>query len=128
MDKYKFSLEELSSKENVNKIKNDLHLGMESFDNITDGFHSFEELYYHRMILFSQLCKCYKDIAWKSKLHADGTMYKGMFVVGIKTPTGQATYHYELQFWSLFHVKTLEHAPVWDGHTPSQTIERIAAL
>lgn len=56
-------------------------------------------------------------------------MYAGMFIVGIETPDGQATYHYDIKpYWEMFNVKELEHAPIWDGHTPEQAIERIYSL
>ena len=52
-----------------------------------------------------------------------------MFIVGIETPEGQVTYHYDIDpYWDLFRVKELEHAPEWDGHTPEQAIERIRSL
>ena len=65
--------------------------------NTSDGYHTFNELYHHRAVLFSVIVKIFADRAWKSKLHADGTMYDGMFIVGIETPDGQATYHYDSQ-------------------------------
>ena len=35
-------------------------------------------------------------------------MFDGMFIVGIDTPIGQATYHYDIDpYWDLFHVKAL---------------------
>ena len=53
-------------------------------------------------------------------------MYEGMFIVGLETPDGQATYHYDIDpYWRMFPVKELERAPEWDGHTPAQAIERI---
>ena len=55
-------------------------------------------------------------------------MYDDMFIVGIQTPEGQATYHYHLDCWDLFDVVELDRAPEWDGHTPDQAIERIASL
>ena len=56
-------------------------------------------------------------------------MYSGMFIVGIETPKGQATYHYDINlYWDMFAVKELEYAPKWDGHTPEQAIERVASL
>ena len=71
----------------------------------SDGDHSFNELYHHRAILFSVICNQNKDLAWKSKKHADGTMFDNMFVVGINTPMGQATYHYYIDpYWDMFHV------------------------
>lgn len=95
----------------------------------SDGYHTFNELYRHRAILFSVICNERPDVAWKSKKHHDGTMYDGMFIVGIDTPEGQATYHYDIDpYWNLFRVKELELAPEWDGHTPGEAIRRIGTL
>ena len=95
----------------------------------SDGYHTFNELYHHRAVLFSVICNEHPDIAWKSKKHHDGTMYDGMFIVGINTPEGQATYHYDIvPYWDSFRVKELEFAPEWDGHTPDEAIRRIATL
>lgn len=96
---------------------------------VSDGYHTFNELYHHRAILFSVICNNNKDIAWKSKSHHDGTMYANMFIVGINTPEGQATYHYDVNpYWDMFDVPALDKAPVWDGHTPDQAIKRISSL
>lgn len=95
----------------------------------SDGYHTFNELYHHRAVLFSVIVAKFSDRAWKSKLHADGTMYEGMFIVGIETPDGQATYHYNVEpYWNLFKCKEVDRAPEWDGHTPDQAIERIGKL
>lgn len=85
----------------------------------SDGYHTFEELYEHRMALFSVICNTYKDKAWKSKLHDDGTMFKDYFIVGITTEEGEYTYHYHLDYWDYFNVKEIDKAPKWDGHKPS---------
>ena len=62
-------------------------------------------------------------------MHHDGTMYNGIFIVGIDTPNGQATYHYNINpYWDLFDVKELNKAPEWDGHTPDDAINRIESL
>ncbi len=94
---------------------------------LNDGYHTFNELYYHRAVLFSIICNEHKDVAYKSKKHHDGTMYDGMFVVGINTPQGQYSYHYDLNVWSMFDVPELEFAPEWDGHKPSD-IERLRSI
>lgn len=95
----------------------------------SDGYHTFNELYHHRAVLFSVICNMFPDIAWKSKIHDDGTMYDEMFIVGINTPEGQATYHYDLEpYWNMFKVKELEKAPKYDGHTPVDAINRIGKL
>jgi len=95
---------------------------------ISDGYHTFNELYYHRMMLFSVICNTYSSLAWKSKLHADGTMFDDYFIVGILTPKGQYTYHYELKYWDLFDVDELEKAPEWDGHQPKDVIRLLSLL
>lgn len=96
---------------------------------LSDGYHTFNELYHHRAVLFSVICNQNKDTAWKSKQHYDGTMYDGMFIVGIDTPEGQATYHYDVEpYWKMFRAKELDQAPPWDGHTPDEAIKRIANL
>ena len=93
----------------------------------SDGYHTFNELYHHRAVLFSVICRCFPKKAWKSRKHHDGTMYPGMFIVGIETNDGQATYHYDIEpYWDMFPVKELEQASAWDGHTPQEAIERTA--
>ena len=95
----------------------------------SDGYHTFNELYHHRAVLFSVIVKAFPGMAWKAKHHHDGTMYDGMFIVGIETPDGQATYHYDIEpYWDMFECKELEYAPEWDGHTPAQAIARIGKL
>ena len=95
----------------------------------SDGWHTFNELYHHRALLFSVIVRNYPDICWKSKKHHTGDMYEGMFIVGIDTPDGQASYHYDIEpYWDMFDCEELEFAPEWDGHTPGQAIERIGKL
>ena len=94
----------------------------------SDGYHTFNELYYHRMCLFSIIVKQNKNLAWKSKLHSDGTMFDNYFIVGIDTPNGQATYHYHIEHWDMFDCVELSNAPEWDGHTAEDAIKRLLSL
>lgn len=104
-------------------------LKTKEFGDISDGYHTFDELYHHRAILFSVICTIFSRLAWKSKKHDDGSMFDGMFIVGIETPNGPVTYHYYIdKYWDLFNVKELEYAPKWDGHSPEDAIERIKSL
>lgn len=98
---------------------------------VSDGYHTFNELYHHRAVLFSVICNEHPELAWKSLQHhkGGGPMYAGMFIVGIETPEGQATYHYDINpYWDMFCVKELEQAPEWDGHMPMEAIKRIESL
>lgn len=92
----------------------------------SDGYHTFDELYYHRTALFACLVASQpRQMAFKSWKHADGTMYDGMFIAGIYTSRGWCTYHCESEWWPLFDCSERELAPEWDGHTPSDAIHRL---
>ena len=96
---------------------------------ISDGYHTFNELYDHRCTLFALICADHQDIAWKSLKHHDGTMYDGMFVCGIITKYGQVNYHMNVEpYWNMIHAQELPTAPEWDGHTPKMALERIAQM
>lgn len=85
----------------------------------SDGFHTFDSLYYQRTVLFAVLVNKNKDISWKSYRHDDGKFCfgGGWFIVGIDTPNGTYTYHCENKYWDMFECKILRCAPAWDGHT-----------
>ena len=87
--------------------------------NISDDSHTFDELYKHRTALYSVICNQNSEIAWKSKLHDDGTMFDAYFIAGVETEYGQYTYHCEMKYWDIFEIKEIPNAPKWDGHTPS---------
>ena len=116
--------------EYISKISDISHgLNSDNIGEFSDGYHTFNELYHHRAILFSVICNQFKKLAWKSKLHSDDTMYDDMFIVGINTPQGPATYHYNIEpYWDMFDVKELPKAPEWDGHTSDDAIKRIHFL
>lgn len=116
------------SKDNwaVNSINNQIS-ALEDTSQVSDGAHTFDELYYHRMVLFAMICNQNSHEAWKSKKHHDGEMIEGMFIVGIDTPEGQFTYHYPKKYWKMFQVKKYILAPEFDGHT-SKDITRLFSL
>lgn len=93
---------------------------------VSDGYHTFGELYSHRCTLFAALLKSHQQGSWKSKQHADGTSWDGWFIAGMKLPTGDITYHLPIeQFWDLLTVSELEFALPWDGHSSDDVIKRI---
>lgn len=98
----------------------------------SDGWHSLDDLYRHRTVLFASLCNYVqatnaegRDVAFKSWKHSDGTMYDGMFLAGIWTRMGWVTYHCGAEFWGCFDVPELPNAPEWDGATPEDGIDRL---
>lgn len=96
---------------------------------ISDGFHTFGELYDHRITLYISLCKLQKDV-WRSIKHSDGSIWKGWFILGIsKEPGKQITYHIPIDLWeSCKFAETLDKAPDYDGHTSQDVLERIKTL
>lgn len=98
-------------------------------DKITDGHHTFGELYDHRRALTAALCRALALDSWRSKEHhpEDSPMFEGgYFIVGVNLPTGPITYHYKLSHWDDFAgVIELEHAPRWDGAMPPATVDRL---
>lgn len=92
---------------------------------ISDGYHTFNEIYYHRLVLARALFNLARNDCLKSKKHDDGTMFNGYFIVGLNTKQGWATYHYPLEEWDSFLCKEVEYFPKWDGHTSNDAINRI---
>lgn len=95
---------------------------------VSDGYHTFDELYKHRYMLFAALMASNPEISWTSSLHADGSRMDGWLIAGMDLPTGTVTYHLPADYDSLLldaRVSVLERAPEWDGHTPDDVIERV---
>ena len=93
--------------------------------NISDGYHTFNELYEHRHMLFAYACKD-NPLAWKARKHDDGSMFDGgWFIAGIDLKCGTITYHIPEKHWELFDCRELEYAPAWDGHTADDVIVRL---
>ena len=104
--------------------------GVNDIGELSDGFHTFNGLYEQRMILFAALVKAYKDRAWKSYRHEDGEWCfgGGWFIVGIDTPEGSYTYHYENKYWDMFDCADLPRGKHWDGHTEDDAETRLMSL
>ena len=102
---------------------------VDEIDDVSDGFHTFRQLYYQRMMLFATIVKQNKDKAWKSLRHEDGELCFGgeWFIVGVDTPEGSYTYHYENNYFSLFDCEELERGKHWDGHT-EKDVTRLLSL
>ena len=95
---------------------------------ISDGYHTFDELYEHRCALFVALMKTNPIISWRANLHEDGTCYEGWFVAGMSLPTGEITYHLPDRMWELLDnvgIETSNTAPKWDGHTAADVVNRL---
>jgi hypothetical protein len=125
---------------------------------ISDGYHTFDELYEFRKVynalLFNEWAKQITEIKeWakdeqgrlyakvvtrkykydihKSICHNNGELCfgGGWFVVIAILPSGQITNHYEMKDWGLFKIPELEKAKYqFDGHTSEDVVERMLNL
>lgn len=96
-----------------------------------DSYHTFDELYDHRIALFIALCGEMERLpVWRSKLHSDGSSFTGWFILGINKEAGkQITYHLPIRVWEATDfAETLDTAPEWDGHTPTDVLARLKTL
>lgn len=104
----------------------------DSFEEVSDGFHTFSELYDYRMgynaAWFNELSKSHPEYdIHKSFKHSDGIKCfgGGWFVVVAELPTGQITNHYEDKYWDMFKIPEKDMANIWDGHTPQEAYKRM---
>ena len=121
----------MSNIDNINNEILELKKSGISVKNISDGNHTFADLYFQIMNLLSVICSCYPELSWKSKKHFDeknDPMFNGCFIVGINTPNGVATYHFKLEYWDEFPIKEIEHAPQYDGYSPEESLSRVKSL
>jgi hypothetical protein len=131
----------------IQKLKNE---GGSSKD-ISDGYHTFEELYEHRYVLFVSLCNLltkYRHDTFppvsidfggnyyiesanviKAKKHNDGTMFDDSFLVLIDSKVGQISYHLPLKYWNMVEAEEYDVSPLeWDGHTSNDVLYRLQML
>jgi hypothetical protein len=99
-------------------------------NDISDGYHTFGELYEHRCRLWITLCRVIEENVWRSKKHSDGTQMMGWFILGIYHGKGnQMTYHLPESMWNdCEFAEELKEAPEYDGHTSADVLERIGRL
>lgn len=117
-------------------------------DVISDGYHTFGELYEFRKAfnaaLFNEWANqlgfddgvnyhhnIVKYDVHKSWKHNDGELCFGgsWFIVVAILPNGQISNHYEAKDWDLFNIPELEKAKYeFDGHTSTDVLNRLKAL
>lgn len=110
---------------------------------VSDGYHTFSELYDHRIELFIAICRVAREAmtvfgaghhelmpVWRSVLHSDGSSFGDWFILGIGKKAGeQITYHLPASRWvDTEFAETLEKAPEWDGHTSEDVLKRLKTL
>lgn len=108
--------------------------GEDATGKISDGYHTFDELYDHRITLWIALCRLLEheniNATWRAIVHSDGSSFDGWFILGTRKNAGeQITYHLPLSRWEETEfAQTLDTAPKFDGHTSQDVLERIKKL
>jgi hypothetical protein len=114
--------------------RKEVEMPAETVDQVSDGYHTFDELYEHRHLLYLSMLKTDLFSGWRALKHADGSTYDGWFIVGASVPTPgheihgeQITYHLPLRLWEFCNwLTTYEVAPVaWDGHSSNDVLNRM---
>lgn len=118
---------------------------------LSDGYHSFNELYEFRKLynaaLFNEWANNYKRVSsisegdiivrlplygvHKSWKHHNGELCfgGGWFIVVAVLPTGQISNHYKAEDWDLFKIPETEKALYeFDDHTPQDVVQRLTDL
>jgi hypothetical protein len=112
-------------------IKNLLTLFRGNSGELSDGYHTIDEMYSHKYALFIALTKCAQSLGlstWLACKHYDGTCHQGYFLVCIILESGeQISYHLPdgmLKYCT--HLPGYDVAPVdFDGHTSEEVIQRL---
>jgi len=107
---------------------------------LSDGYHTFDELYAHRYILWVKLCEMMyitdkttgdPNSLIKAKKNHDGTEYVGYFILGYTDPTSkkQISYHLPMKYWDMcYFSKEYDIYPDYDGHTSTDVLTRLSQL
>ncbi len=97
-------------------------------ENTSDWYHTFKELYEHRIALFIALMKCNPKISWRANNHNDWTNWDWWFIAWMHLDSWDISYHLptdkrkELDWlW----ITTTLNAPKRDWHTSNDVIERL---
>ena len=103
--------------------------GVSDIGEVDDWYHTFNSLYYQRLVLFATIVNSHKDISWKCRFHEDGgpCFGGGWFLVSIDTPEGTYGYHFEDKYWDMFECSVLPKGKKWDGYT-DEDVTRLLSL
>lgn len=94
---------------------------------ISDGYHTFGELYAHRVALFTRLCRATPDkAAWRKDENTPGWIILYLELEG----DGQISYHIPDRFINKMGYWRIKELPdyKWDGHDSYAVLERLESI
>lgn len=93
---------------------------------LSDGYHTFDELYEHRISLFLALCWQMGSKVFYKLPEPD---FAGWFIVYLELPTGQISYHLpEIYLHTVGSFATHDESHKWDGHDSATVLSRLKRL
>lgn len=97
--------------------------------NISDDYHTLQELYKHRNLLFVNLINVNHGISFKTKHYIDNNpVEEGWFIAYMNSVAGQISYHLPIDLWNLCRVDEVPFNPNFDGHTSENVLERLEGM
>lgn len=104
----------------------------EQFDanQISDGYHTFGELYEFRNVMFVRLLQQNKYNAFRAIYDSDGSKWDGWFVACLFKEQGkQISFHLPHKYWEVLRkIETYERFPNFDGHDSAEALRRLNKL
>lgn len=114
------------------------YMTQDTFGKVSDGYHTFDEIYEHRCLLWVallvqanalvELCKNEYGVGWMGQLpeFIRFKHYEGWFLLGVIAPkVGQMSYHIPMKLWDDCDFAE-EKEWDFDGHTSADVLERIS--
>lgn len=95
---------------------------------VSDGYHTFQELYDHRYMLWILVLKHYQESAFKTYRDNDGVRIDGWFIAGMNTELGQLTYHLPEIYWNYVDAPEIPKNDGFDNHSSKDVLTRLAEL
>ncbi|MFA5602776.1 MAG: hypothetical protein WDA21_03475 [Bacilli bacterium] len=120
----------------INEINNLIKNSNIDVDLISDGWHTFGELYKHRQMLLIKLCQFIsksnrKDlVVWKTRKHNDNTVMEGYFLLGITiNKNNYISYHMDNNVWDLCaYAIELDKSPIVGNYNSKMALQNLTDL
>ena len=90
---------------------------------ISDGYHTFNELYEHRVKLFIKLCNLI------GSCYIQEEHFEGWDAVYLLLPEGQISYHIPMKYRSYLPLQCQKvDSSFYDGHTSQDVLDRLVVM
>lgn len=126
-----FNFKAKSKKSELNTV-DDINAAIKALpdgnNGVSDGYHTFKDLYEHRSILYIALCVSlnWKNV-WKSRVNSDGSVWGDSFALGLGkdlTCGTMISYHLNIKYWDQCKCEELA-IGLYDGHTSHDVLDRL---